>query len=200
MTMTHKERTLKKSITKSTLVISSLLFIGVHSNSVAGSYCNESHNSYTNTSQFSESSQSIDNATERPLSTSQNARSVESEAELRPLNPSTQSNVANSNTSQTVIAQADTNQTTAVNSTPEGKSIWEKNCSGCHGSGVAGAPKIGNKEAWTQRFQKGIDTLVTNANNGFTGQKGTMPAKGGNSSLSDVDVGLAVKYMVSQSL
>ena len=62
----------------------------------------------------------------------------------------------------------------------------------CHGAGVAGAPKFGDKAAWAPRVKQGIDTLVQNAIKG----KGAMPPKGG-SSASDADVRAAVQYMVN---
>ena len=63
----------------------------------------------------------------------------------------------------------------------------------CHGTGIAGAPKFGDKAAWAPRIKSGIDTLHTNAVKG----KGGMPPKGGNTALSDAEVMAAVDYMVS---
>ncbi len=62
----------------------------------------------------------------------------------------------------------------------------------CHETGAAGAPVRGDEAAWSERTGKGFETLVSHAINGFKG----MPAKGGNSSLSDADVKAAVDYMV----
>jgi cytochrome c5 len=58
---------------------------------------------------------------------------------------------------------------------------------------VAGAPKVGDKAAWTPRLKTGIDTLYASAIKG----KAAMPAKGGNTSLSDADVKAAVDYMAA---
>ncbi|HKB53675.1 MAG TPA: cytochrome c5 family protein, partial [Ramlibacter sp.] len=58
---------------------------------------------------------------------------------------------------------------------------------------------VGNKGDWGPRIAQGKDTLYTHAINGFTGQKGTMPPKGANASLSDTDVKSAVDYMVSKA-
>ncbi|HRJ52774.1 MAG TPA: c-type cytochrome [Candidatus Thiothrix moscowensis] len=74
-----------------------------------------------------------------------------------------------------------------------GSKVYRASCSACHDSGVAGAPKLGDKAAWGSRIAAG--NLHANALNG----KGAMPAKGGNASLSDADVKAAVDYMVSQS-
>jgi cytochrome c5 len=77
----------------------------------------------------------------------------------------------------------------------DGKGTYEKVCVACHGSGAAGAPKFGDKEAWSKRIATGNDALYGSALKG----KGVMPAKGGNPALSDDDVKAAVDYMVSQA-
>ena len=74
------------------------------------------------------------------------------------------------------------------------KSAYTASCFACHGTGAAGAPKMGDKGAWSKRIAQGMDTLVDHAINGFKG----MPAKGG-SSLSDDAVEAVVKYMVKGS-
>lgn len=78
-----------------------------------------------------------------------------------------------------------------------GKKIYGGTCVACHGAGIAGAPKAGDKAAWATHVAKGIATLHDHAIHGFTGKKGVMPAKGGNASLSDTEVKAAVDYMVS---
>ena len=80
----------------------------------------------------------------------------------------------------------------------KGKGVYSTACFACHGSGVAGAPKLGDKAAWEARLTQGIDTLVGNAINGFQGQAGFMPPKGGNAGLSDADVRDAVAYMMAE--
>ncbi|MEQ1514987.1 MAG: cytochrome c5 family protein [Usitatibacteraceae bacterium] len=65
------------------------------------------------------------------------------------------------------------------------------------GAGVAGAPKTGDKAAWSARIAQGKPTLYQHALAGFQGKAGVMPAKGGNASLADADVKSAVDYMVS---
>lgn len=74
----------------------------------------------------------------------------------------------------------------------KGKSIYDSTCTVCHGAGVAGAPKFGDKAAWAPRIKTGMDTLYSVALKG----KGAMPPKGGNTSLADADVKAAVDYMV----
>jgi cytochrome c5 len=65
----------------------------------------------------------------------------------------------------------------------------------CHNSGVAGAPKLGDKEAWAPRIAKGQESLYSVAIKG----EGAMPAKGGNAALSDDEVKAAVDHMVEES-
>lgn len=74
-----------------------------------------------------------------------------------------------------------------------GKSAYEGICAACHGAGVAGAPKLGDKAAWSARLGAGKDALYASALKG----KGAMPPKGGNPGLSDADVKAAVDYMVA---
>lgn len=76
-----------------------------------------------------------------------------------------------------------------------GKAVYDASCQACHGAGVAGAPKLGDKTAWAPRIGTGIAAMHTSAIKG----KNAMPAKGGNLSLSDTDVKAAVDYMVAQS-
>ena len=74
-----------------------------------------------------------------------------------------------------------------------GKSTFDAVCTACHGTGVAGAPKVGDKTAWAPRVKSGNEALYASALHG----KGTMPPKGGNPALSDADVKAAVDYMVA---
>lgn len=76
-----------------------------------------------------------------------------------------------------------------------GADVYQANCASCHAEGVAGAPKTGDKEAWSGMIASGIEQMVQNAITGI----GTMPAKGGNPNLSDEDVRAAVEYMIEQS-
>jgi len=80
-----------------------------------------------------------------------------------------------------------------------GESIFKKNCVVCHGAGVAGAPKLSDKAAWNARIAQGNEILTQHAIEGFKGEKGYMPPKGGFTSISDADIAATVKYMVSQS-
>ena len=72
--------------------------------------------------------------------------------------------------------------------------MYKQFCVACHGAGVAGAPKLGDKAAWAPRIAQGMPALVGNAIKG----KGAMPPKGG-SPASDADIKATVEYMVGQS-
>jgi cytochrome c5 len=78
-----------------------------------------------------------------------------------------------------------------------GKELFETVCTSCHGAGIAGAPKAGDKSAWAPRIAEGKATLYQHALNGFTGKSGVMPPKGGRTDLPDDLVKQGVDYMVS---
>lgn len=80
-----------------------------------------------------------------------------------------------------------------------GKSVFGKTCALCHAAGIAGAPKPGDKADWGPRIAQGEDVLYKHAMEGFSGSKGTMPARGGNVALKDDEVKAAVDYMVAKS-
>ena len=77
----------------------------------------------------------------------------------------------------------------------DGKAVFEANCKACHGGLIPGAPAVGKKEDWAPRIKQGKDTLHKHALEGFN----SMPAKGGNGSLSDDEVKAAVDYMANES-
>jgi c(7)-type cytochrome triheme protein len=74
------------------------------------------------------------------------------------------------------------------------KAVYESTCAGCHGTGIAGAPKFGDAAQWAPRAKAGIDALVKSAINGTA--KG-MPPKGGRADLSDAQVRAVVQYMLA---
>jgi cytochrome c5 len=73
-----------------------------------------------------------------------------------------------------------------------GEALVKQTCATCHATGVAGAPKLGDKAAWAPRIAQGVPALVQNAIKG----KNAMPPKGG-SSASDAEIRAAVEYMVN---
>jgi len=80
----------------------------------------------------------------------------------------------------------------------DGETVYNTTCATCHASGVAGAPILGEMDDWVDRMEAGFDTLANHAIQGYTGQSGVMPPKGGNAALSDNAVTAAVQYMVDQ--
>lgn len=102
---------------------------------------------------------------------------------------------------ETVAAAAGSEQLpqAAAPDLAQGKTIYSKNCVACHGSGAAGAPKLGDSENWAPRIAQGMDTMAGHAIAGFKGANGYMPPRGGFMTLSDADVTAAVAYMVSES-
>jgi cytochrome c5 len=80
-----------------------------------------------------------------------------------------------------------------------GDETFQQVCSTCHGAGIAGAPKAGDKGAWGPRIAKGKEVLYDHALKGFTGSSGVMPAKGGRADLSDDLVKAAVDHMVDMA-
>jgi len=74
----------------------------------------------------------------------------------------------------------------------EGKAVYDTKCFACHGAGVAGAPKFGDRTAWAPRIEKGMDALMTTVMNG----KGAMPPKGTCMECSDEQLEAAARYMV----
>ncbi|MCG2580771.1 MAG: c-type cytochrome [Marinobacter sp.] len=76
-----------------------------------------------------------------------------------------------------------------------GDEVYGAVCMACHDTGAAGAPKKGDTAAWGSRIDKGLETLVDHAINGFN----AMPAKGGCSNCPDEEIEAAVEYLVSES-
>jgi cytochrome c5 len=74
-----------------------------------------------------------------------------------------------------------------------GEQVFAAQCSACHATGAAGAPKFGDTAAWAPRIPKGFDALLNSALNG----KGNMgPQKGGD--FSDLEIARAVVYMANK--
>jgi cytochrome c5 len=80
-----------------------------------------------------------------------------------------------------------------------GERVYNQVCFTCHDQGVFGAPKLGEALDWTDRVSKGKSVLNYNAIEGYAGSKGFMPPRGGDLSLSDLEVKEAVQYMIDKS-
>ena len=72
-----------------------------------------------------------------------------------------------------------------------GEQTYKAVCATCHGHGVAGAPRAGNRNAWKPLIEEGYEDLVGSA---LTGVR-MMPPKGGAPELYDIEVARAVVYM-----
>lgn len=83
----------------------------------------------------------------------------------------------------------------AYDGTLDGSVIYGQLCGACHTNGAGGAPTLDHAH-WDARIAKGLDTLVKHAIEGFQGEAGLMPARGGNPSLSDAQVEASVKWMI----
>ncbi len=80
-----------------------------------------------------------------------------------------------------------------------GEQVYGQVCKTCHETGLAGAPKAGDKAAWAPRIAEGEATLVQHATGGFQGKTGVMPPKGGSTDLTDDEVHRAVVYLANQA-
>lgn len=74
----------------------------------------------------------------------------------------------------------------------DGKQIYSTACFACHGTGAAGAPKLGDAAAWGPRIATGKESMLNSALNG----KGAMPPKGGQMHLSEAEISAAIDYML----
>jgi len=72
-----------------------------------------------------------------------------------------------------------------------GEQVVKRVCSGCHETGKGGAPRIGDRAAWTKRVANGINAVTDSAIHGHAG----MPARGGMASITDPEMKAAVLYM-----
>jgi cytochrome c5 len=101
------------------------------------------------------------------------------------------------NSALAIKAPAGAGPAIALSVPKSGKELFESVCTSCHGAGIAGAPKAGDKSAWGPRIAQGKATLYQHALNGFQGKAGVMPPKGGRSDLPDDLIKQGVDYMVS---
>jgi cytochrome c5 len=86
--------------------------------------------------------------------------------------------------------------TAAAELPADGTSAYEIACVACHATGIAGAPKSGDKGAWGPRIAQGKATLYKHAIEGYTGKTGMMPPKGGRVDWPDDLIKQAVDHIV----
>ncbi|HTP48684.1 MAG TPA: c-type cytochrome [Casimicrobiaceae bacterium] len=83
----------------------------------------------------------------------------------------------------------------AATGSKSGEQVYQAVCKTCHEAGLAGAPKFGDKAAWSARINAGIDALYASAIKG----KNAMPPRGGSPDLSDLELERAVVYMANRA-
>lgn len=76
-----------------------------------------------------------------------------------------------------------------------GKAVYLRYCFSCHQAGIAGAPKLGEREEWAERIAKGADAMLANVKAGMTPG---MPPRGACAGCDDDTLAAAVDYMVSE--
>lgn len=96
-------------------------------------------------------------------------------------------------TSEAATATAGSSTLVAAELTDRVKGVADSVCAACHIAGVANAPKLGDKEAWAKRAEKGLEAQIAVVAKGL----GVMPPRGG-SDLSDEELGAAIQYMMSK--
>jgi cytochrome c5 len=72
-----------------------------------------------------------------------------------------------------------------------GAQVVKMQCAKCHQDGKGGAPKIGDRDAWSKRLSQGVDHAVQSAIKGHGG----MPPRGNRADLTDGEVRAAILYM-----
>lgn len=77
-----------------------------------------------------------------------------------------------------------------------GKEVYNLACASCHNSGVSNSPMVNDPFSWVNRISKGKEELYKNSIYGYSGERGYMPAKGGYSYLSGMEVKAAVDHML----
>jgi cytochrome c5 len=82
---------------------------------------------------------------------------------------------------------------TAKGAERTGEQVVQAACGKCHQTGEGGAPKVGDRAAWTPRVAKGLPAVTQAALKGHGG----MPARAGMADLSDAEVKRAIEYMFS---
>ena len=95
-----------------------------------------------------------------------------------------------------VPAPAAATPTAQAQASLSGAEVYDQVCSVCHAAGLTGAPMLTDEAAWEPRIAQGRDVMREHVLNGFQGQTGVMPPKGGRVDLSDEAVVAAMQYML----
>ncbi|MDF2177916.1 cytochrome c5 family protein [Aliiglaciecola sp. CAU 1673] len=92
---------------------------------------------------------------------------------------------------QVRVAGAEAQTASTAGGARSGADVYGSSCIACHGPGVLGAPKVADP-AWKERLEKGMDTLLQHALDGFN----AMPPRGTCSSCSDDEIKAAIEHMI----
>lgn len=91
------------------------------------------------------------------------------------------------------VAAVEVRDASDVASLKSGEQVYNAQCSACHGTGAAGAPKLGDEAAWGPRIAQGFETLLNSALKG----KGAMGPQGGGD-FSDFEISRAVVFLANK--
>lgn len=80
---------------------------------------------------------------------------------------------------------------TAVKGMRTGAALVQEFCQSCHGKGLGGAPKIGDRKAWAPRRDQDLKVLVQSVKAG----RCSMPPRGG-SDADEMELGRAIVFMI----
>lgn len=103
------------------------------------------------------------------------------------------------NSALAIVAPAEEGAGSGMAVPEDGTALYDVACKTCHGTGIGGAPSVGDHAAWAPRIAQGTATLYKHAIEGFTGKTGVMPPKGGRVDLSDELIKAGVDHMVELS-
>jgi cytochrome c5 len=78
----------------------------------------------------------------------------------------------------------------------DGEQIYKTYCHSCHSKGAAGAPKVGDKEAWAPRIDAGVAGLLYSV---ITGKNAMPPRAGITDVVTDDELRRAVVFMANKS-
>ena len=76
-----------------------------------------------------------------------------------------------------------------------GPQIYSQACAACHDTGAAGAPRTGDLDDWSDRFDKGLDQMVQSTVDGL----GAMPPMGGCGDCDEDDLKRAIEHIMEQT-
>lgn len=95
---------------------------------------------------------------------------------------------------EAATAAATTVDTASADSGFDVAAQYQLSCFACHASGAAGAPLLGDADAWNTRMEKGMDAVMTNVISGVN----AMPARGLCMDCTDDNLRAIVDYMITQ--